>query len=172
MKTYFTVAKEIAKKLGVPVEKLTLKAIQNAPIPVRFKKLLQGQTTGEASMVPTAMSSRQTAVQELKSFLKGSGTMVGPALAKAIFDSRKQGNFDPMNLAGPKRKTKTKAKSGNSSRGNNMKVPTQTRVPTSVPGLKKSLKPKPRPDVLDGKVTRSLRPKLRPKNKSAGGGGK
>tara|TARA_R100001377_G_C3092050_1_gene76204 strand:+ start:41 stop:511 length:471 start_codon:yes stop_codon:yes gene_type:complete len=154
---YLKIAEQIARTLGVPIQKLTLKAIQKSPIPTRFKKLLQGQTTGEASMVASALGSRATAAQELKAFAKTASALVGPGLAKAIFDSKK-GNADPMNLAGPKKKPKTTNKSGNTSRGNDMKVP--KKKVTYSGGQRKT---NPSGANYNVKGADKVRPKLRPK---------
>ena len=68
-----SVAKEVAKHLGVPVKDLTVNMIKNSKLPVRFKKLVQGVTSGEKKISPAIKSSRTLAAQEVKAGAKGIG---------------------------------------------------------------------------------------------------
>lgn len=77
------IAASIARGLGVPVGKLTLKMIQNAKIPSRFKKFAtRERTTGEKTQGPKNLvrGSVGVAEKEVGAFGKGvltGGTVVG-----------------------------------------------------------------------------------------------
>ena len=100
------IAGSIAASLAVPVGKLTLKMIQNAKIPVRYKKALQGVTKGEKQIAPTVKSSRQTAIQEAKASVATFGALVGgEAIVKQIYDvaQKTKGGENKPNPLGQKR---------------------------------------------------------------------
>jgi len=128
------VAAAIAASLAVPVGKLTLKMIRNARIPVRYKKLLQGQTKGEKQIAGAVKSNRETAVQEVKTVgaLVGGGT-----IAKLIYDASKKADASEK----PK-STKKKVSAGSRSKTNQATKTKTDKV------LEKELQPEKRPIVL------------------------
>ena len=64
---------QIANAAKVPISKLTLRMIQNAPMPVRYKKFLQGKTLGEAMIGPSVKAQRAVVPFELKALGVGVG---------------------------------------------------------------------------------------------------
>ena len=64
---------QIANAAKVPISKLTLRMIQNAPMPVRYKKFLQGKTLGEAMIAPSVKAQRAVVPFELKALGVGVG---------------------------------------------------------------------------------------------------
>ena len=75
---------QIANAAKVPVSKLTLRMIQNAPMPVRYKKFLQGKTLGEAMIGPSVKAQRAVVPFELKALGVGGVTGVGVAVPIAL----------------------------------------------------------------------------------------
>jgi len=82
--SYKTILTGIAKANKVKLGDLTKAMIQKAPIPVRYKKFLQGQTLGEARIAKAVESSRATVPMELKAL--GVGLAAGSAATKLIND--------------------------------------------------------------------------------------
>ena len=132
------IAGAIAASLAVPVGKLTLKMIQNAKIPVRYKKALQGVTKGEKQIAPTVKSSRQTAIQEAKASVATFGALVGgEAIVKQIYAAAKKADASEK----PK-SNKNKVAAGSRSKTNQATKTKTDKV------LEKALKPKKRPFIL------------------------
>tara|TARA_R110001592_G_scaffold32195_1_gene112924 strand:+ start:59 stop:538 length:480 start_codon:yes stop_codon:yes gene_type:complete len=73
---------QIANAAKVPISKLTLRMIQNAPMPVRYKKFLQGKTLGEAMIAPSVKAQRAVVPFELKAL--GVGGLAGVGVAVPI----------------------------------------------------------------------------------------
>jgi|11_taG_2_1085331.scaffolds.fasta_scaffold25986_2 hypothetical protein len=95
--SYTTILKGIAKANKVKISDLTKKMIQKAPIPVRYKKFLQGQTLGEARMAKTLKSHRGVVPMELKAL--GIGLAAGNAATKlvdAMWSTRPTGLDDKL----------------------------------------------------------------------------
>ena len=82
--SYTTILKGIAQANKVKIADLTKSMIQKAPIPVRYKKFLQGQTLGEARIAKTVESSRAAVPMELKAL--GIGLAAGSAATKLVND--------------------------------------------------------------------------------------
>jgi len=82
--SYTTILKGIAQANKVKIAELTKSMIQKAPIPVRYKKFLQGQTLGEARIAKAVESSRATVPMELKAL--GIGLAAGSAATKLVND--------------------------------------------------------------------------------------
>jgi|TARA_R110000823_G_C15793533_1_gene486400 LysM repeat protein len=61
-----TLAKNLIKDIGGGAKNITKEQIKNAPVPVRYKKLLQGVTDGEKKIAPSAIAGRAMALQEAK----------------------------------------------------------------------------------------------------------
>ena len=85
---------QIANAAKVPVGRLTLKMIQNAPIPVRYKKFLQGKTIGEAMISPSVRSQRAVVPIELQTIgivaspLMVGGYLIGNKIASALHKNK------------------------------------------------------------------------------------
>jgi hypothetical protein len=95
--SYTTILKGIAQANKVKIADLTKKMIQNAPIPVRYKKFLQGQTLGEARMAKSLKSHRGVVPMELKAL--GIGLAAGNAATKlvdAMWSTRPTGLDDKL----------------------------------------------------------------------------
>jgi len=75
-----TILGQIANAAKVPISKLTLRMIQNAPMPVRYKKFLQGKTLGEAMIAPSVKAQRAVVPFELKALGVGGVAGVGVAV--------------------------------------------------------------------------------------------
>jgi len=160
------IAEKMARHFKVPLENLTLKMIREAPtyiLPVRYKKLLQGRTTGEARIKPANMSSVNTAVQEVKAFGTGAGggMAVGLGLADAIFSSfkskpKRKFGITPSETRRQQNQTSTPKKKPSYSGGQRKTTPTAS---------PKKIRPKLRPESVEKSSAprTSLRPKLRPK---------
>ena len=73
---------QIANAAKVPISKLTLRMIQNAPMPVRYKKFLQGKTLGEAMIAPSVKAQRAVVPFELKAL--GVGGLAGAGVSVPI----------------------------------------------------------------------------------------
>ena len=73
---------QIANAAKVPISKLTLRMIQNAPMPVRYKKFLQGKTLGEAMIGPSVKAQRAVVPFELKAL--GVGGLAGAGVSVPI----------------------------------------------------------------------------------------
>ena len=71
---------QIANAAKVPISKLTLRMIQNAPMPVRYKKFLQGKTLGEAMIGPSVKAQRAVVPFELKALGVGGVAGIGVAV--------------------------------------------------------------------------------------------
>ena len=82
--SYTTILKGIAQANKVKIAELTKSMIQKAPIPVRYKKFLQGQTLGEARIAKAVESSRAAVPMELKAL--GIGLAAGSAATKLVND--------------------------------------------------------------------------------------
>ena len=82
--SYTTILKGIAQANKVKIADLTKSMIQKAPIPVRYKKFLQGQTLGEARIAKAVESSRAAVPMELKAL--GIGLAAGSAATKLVND--------------------------------------------------------------------------------------
>tara|TARA_R110001583_G_scaffold64193_1_gene186789 strand:- start:233 stop:880 length:648 start_codon:yes stop_codon:yes gene_type:complete len=88
-KGLLTIAKQIAKILDVPVSKLTTKmitGIQQSKLPIGYKKLLQGKTSGEGRIQPSIMSSRAVAGAKVKAGISAVAVTEG---ARAIVAAAK-----------------------------------------------------------------------------------
>ena len=85
---------QIANAAKVPIARLTLKMIQNAPIPVRYKKFLQGKTIGEAMISPSVRSQRAVVPIELQTLgivaspLMVGGYLIGNKIASALHKNK------------------------------------------------------------------------------------
>ena len=114
------IAAAIARGLGVPVGKLTLKMIQNAKIPSRFKKYAtRERTTGEKTQGPKNLVSGSVGVaeKEVGAFGKGvltGGTVVGGlglGAASLIYNASKGKDSKTKSSVSPtKRDTKAMQK--------------------------------------------------------------
>jgi hypothetical protein len=138
-------AKDLAKYIGVPVKDLTLSKIRNAKIPVRFKKLVQGVTSGEKKMEPSILSSRTVAKKEVQAASGAVSFTEGARLIAQYAKSKKEGTTQGRN--NPRTPVKRAIKSAKKA---TEKPPTNAM-------------PRPRKKPSDLVVNRSLRPKTRPK---------
>jgi len=149
-------ARSAAKQAGVPIAQLTKKMIQNAPIPVRWKKLFQPKNTaGESKIANAIKSSRTMAMGEGKFGLTGLGIGITAGVAGTVLamtkdkDKNKQVNkkkAQPNVRVGLKTGATKKGKTG------------KTGTTVSSPPKKKVVKPKPRPK----KPVPKVRPRVRP----------
>jgi len=193
--SYTTILKGIAQANKVKIAELTKKMIQNAPIPVRYKKFLQGKTLQEARMAKTLKSHRGVVPMELKAL--GIGLALGdPAskLVNAIWSTRPTGLDDKLKAGKDKRKNtdysagkpdelQTEPMDSSKDRTGRRLSPvpsTKTKPKPSYTGgqrkktsetPKAKVRPKLRPkSVEESSAPRtSLKPKLRPKNLKDGG---
>ena len=94
----------VARAAKVPIKNLTLKMIQNAPMPVRFKKYLQGQTIGEAMIAPSVGSQRAVVPYELKALGVGlgGGAAIGGIIAKNLY--KRKNEAEKIKSKGPKKR--------------------------------------------------------------------
>jgi len=148
--SYVNAAKAIAKSLGINPKELTMSLIKKAPVPVRYKKLFQGQTAGEAKMVPSAKSSRAMAAQEAKSVGAFAAVTGGSAIIKKILEAAKNPNIEnSSNLKGR----------------NKPRTPVNKAIDSAKKATKPKAKPMPRPKARPKKLApmSSLKPKARPK---------
>ena len=80
--SYTTILKGIAQANKVKIADLTKKMIQNAPIPVRYKKFLQGKTLQEARMAKSLKGHRGVVPMELKAL--GIGLALGDSAGRLV----------------------------------------------------------------------------------------
>ena len=94
--SYIKIAQAVAGGLGIPLGKLTRKAIEKSKIPSRFKKFMtQERTTGELSQGPKNLikGSVGVAEKEVKAFGKGMiGGLVGGEVVDLILKAAKAGS--------------------------------------------------------------------------------
>jgi len=187
--SYTTILKGIAQANKVKIAELTKKMIQNAPIPVRYKKFLQGKTLQEARMAKTLKSHRGVVPMELKAL--GIGLALGdPAskLVNAIWSTRPTGLDDKLKAGKDKRKNtdysagkpdelQTEPMDSSKDRTGRRLSPvpsTKTKPKPSYSGGQRKTTPKDSPKKIRPKLRpksvekssaprTSLRPKLRPK---------
>ena len=95
---------QIANAAKVPISKLTLRMIQNAPMPVRDKKFLQGKTLGEAMIAPSVGSQRAVVPYELKALGVGlgGGAAIGGIIAKNLY--KRKNEAEKIKSKGPKKR--------------------------------------------------------------------
>ena len=99
--SYTTILKGIAQANKVKIADLTKKMIQNAPIPVRYKKFLQGKTLQEARMAKSLKGHRGVVPMELKAL--GIGLALGDSagrLVDAMWSTRPTGLDDKLKKQG------------------------------------------------------------------------
>ena len=163
-------AKSAAKHAGVPISKLTKRMIQNAPIPVRWKKLFQPKNTpGESQIANAVKSSRTMAKGEAKFGLASLGIgitagVAGTVLAYAKDKEKEKNKAQPNVRVGVKTGATKKGKTGTGDKGRNKARTPLNRALDSAgkavnnPPKKKVVKPKPKPKKPFPKV----RPRVRP----------
>ena len=163
-------AKSAAKHAGVPITQLTKRMIQNAPIPVRWKKLFQPKNTaGETKIEPAIKSSRAMAKGEAKFGLAGLGIGVTAGVAGAVLAMTKdkeknkaQPNVRSGVKTGNKKKPKVTKPMGLASAAKAKQIKTSSKKAVkkalSSQPKKKVVKPKPRPK----KPIPKIKPKQRP----------
>jgi len=179
--SYSTILTGIAKANKVKIGDLTKKMIQNAPIPVRYKKFLQGQTLGEASIAKATESSRAAVPLELKAL--GVGLAAGSAATKLVNDmwsTTPKGLDKALDKRGNKvtasdRKSAMEKQAARKKANRDLEQAKDKRLKGDVEnatapkskskGVIISLRPKLRPKNVEDKNSapkRSLRPKARP----------
>jgi hypothetical protein len=162
------VARFIAKRgLAAATKKFTKKAVNEGK--KHMKDLKDGPTSGQKKIDPATRAQRvyrsgqrraaagatvvasatpAISIVKLRSDLKKAKT----AEQRAKLQTRIEKEIAKVKAAEQKAKdkgdTKSRTENTNTRRGNNEKVPQGTRVPTSKPGVKTSLRPKARPKNL------------------------
>ena len=187
-----TILKGIAKANKVKISDLTKKMIQKAPIPVRYKKFLQGQTLGEARMAKSLKSHRGVVPMELKAL--GIGLAAGNAATKlvdAMWSTRPTGLDDKLKkrnntITAADRKSAMEKQAARKRANRDLEQAKDKRLKGDVENAtapKPKVKPKPKKKLVakkdqgkggkfgDGStaVKTSLRPRVRPKNLKDGG---
>ena len=190
--SYTTILKGIAKANKVKISDLTKKMIQKAPIPVRYKKFLQGQTLGEARMAKSLKSHRGVVPMELKAL--GIGLAAGNAATKlvdAMWSTRPTGLDDKLKkrsntITAADRKSAMEKQAARKRANRDLEQAKDKRLKGDVENVtapKPKAKPKAKEKLVakkdqgkggkfgDGStaIKTSLRPKVRPKNLKDGG---
>ena len=159
------VARFIAKRgLAAAAKKFTKKAVNEGK--KHMKDLKDGPTSGQKKIDPatraqgvyrsgqrraaagaTVVASATPAISiaKLRSDLKKAKTAEQKAKLQTRIEKEVAKVKAAEQAAKDKGDTKSRTENTNTRRGNNEKVPQGTRVPTSKPGVKKSLRPKARP---------------------------
>lgn len=184
--SYTTILKGIAKANKVKIADLTKKMIQNAPIPVRYKKFLQGKTLQEARMAKSLKGHRGVVPMELKAL--GIGLALGDSagrLVDAMWSTRPTGLDDKLKkrsntITAADRKSAMEKQAARKRANRDLEQAKDKRLKGDV---ENATAPKPKKKLVakknqgkggkfgDGStaVKTSLRPKVRPKNLKDGG---
>jgi len=105
---------------------------------------ISGSSKNEKAQANTIVDLKKD-IASMKAALRKARTETEKAKLKAQIEKTLRKLSVAENKAKDKGDTKSRTENRNTRRGNNEKVPQGTRVPTSKPGVKKSLRPKPRP---------------------------